>query len=99
MNAFAIKICFATNQNLQRYWTAHSNFETDTKMSGKFFQKTHQTPKRSLLVWKLQYTLSQYPGGDCSTFQGKCEISKNFPRSDLGVNFPLGRQLNLLEII
>ena len=80
MNAFAIKIWFAINQNLQRYWTAHSNFETDTKISGKSFQKTHQTPKKSLLVWELQYTPSQYPGGDCSTLQGKSKISKNFPR-------------------
>lgn len=36
-------------------------------------------------------TLSQYPGGDYSTHRGKCQVFKNFPGLDLGVNFPPGR--------
>ena len=36
----------------------------------------------------LSYTLSQYPGGDCSNLSGR----------DLGLNFPRGRQGNPLRI-
>ena len=35
--------------------------------------------------------MSQYPGGDCLTQQGKRKIFKDFPGSDLESIFPKGR--------
>ena len=44
--------------------------------------------------WAAANTLSQCPGGGYCIHQGKCQIFRNFPGLDLGVNFLPGRQQN-----